>query len=258
MSPATEGARWAKALWSWREVMATTAVWCTSSVVVRPFTGPRVPQKMMHRYFDAVVRQMGVTIVATGTEKVIPTTPCVIAVNHNSLLDVPIVGTVLPIDYKWVSKKEIFYVPFIGWHLWAAGHIWVDRKRRDNMERLAAAFHSAIAAGGSILMFPEGTRSENGALQRFKSGAFVTAVDEHVPVLPIVLDGTERLLTKGELDRPTGELKVGLHVCDPIPVPMHGDRDEKVARMRDATRAAMVTALDDLRGGPGRAELPTV
>src|SRR5262249_53840662 len=111
--------RWAKALWSWREVVATTATWCSASVMVRPFTGPSVPQKMMHLYFDRVIRQMGIDIIATGTEKVVPAMPCVIAVNHNSLLDVPVVGTILPVDYKWVSKKEIFYVPFIGWHLWA-------------------------------------------------------------------------------------------------------------------------------------------
>ncbi len=258
MNPAEEAARWAKALWSWREVMTTTAVWCSASVALRPFTGPRVPQAMMHRYFDKVMGQLGIDLVATGTEKVAGATPCVIAVNHNSLLDVPVVGTVLPIEYKWVSKKEIFYLPFIGWHLWAAGHIWVDRRRKDNMQRLADEFRRTFRGGGSILMFPEGTRSENGALQKLKSGAFITAVDEHVPVLPIVLDGTERLLTKGRLDRPTGRLRVGLHVCDPIPVPEQGSREQKVIAMRDATRAAMVTALDDLRGGPGLAEQPTV
>jgi 1-acyl-sn-glycerol-3-phosphate acyltransferase len=237
-----------------------TAGYCSLSVLVRPITGEQGPHRLMRRYFDAVIRELRIELVAEGTEKIPRVGPCVIAVNHNSLLDVPVIGTVLPIDYRWVAKKSLFYVPFIGWHLWVAGHIWIDRNRKDNMDRLTEQFHRVIARGGSILMFPEGTRSPDGRLQKFKSGAFVTAIRENVPVLPIALDGTERLLTKGELIMTHGvEKLVRLRVCDPIPPPPTGESDERrIIRMRNATRRAMVEALDALRGARGAAEQPTV
>ena len=246
--------------WNMRGFARITAGYCSLSVLVRPITGEQGPHRLMRRYFDAVIRELGIELVAEGTDKVAATGPCVIAVNHNSLLDVPVVGTVLPIDYKWVSKKSIFYTPFVGWHLYVAGHIWVDRSRKDNMERLAEKFHRVVQSGGSILMFPEGTRSPDGRLQKFKSGAFVTAIRENVPVLPIVLDGTERLMQKGELLMPHGVEKiVRVRVCDPIAPPPATESDERrVIRLRNATRRAMVDALDALRGAKGAAERPSV
>jgi len=263
VKPLVQVSRAAELAWGWRGFAGITAGWCSMSVLVRPFTGEHVPHLMMRRYFDAVVRELGIELVAEGTERVPHVGPCVIAVNHNSLLDVPVVGTLLPIDYRWVAKKSLFYLPFVGWHLFAAGHIYVDRSRKDNMDRLAAEFRRVIGRGGSILMFPEGTRSPDGRLQKFKSGAFVTAVRENVPVLPIVVDGTERLLTKGELAMPDGVDKiVRVRVCDPIPVPAPSERyssaERRVVGLRDATRRAMIEALDALRGAPGAALRPTV
>jgi hypothetical protein len=83
-------------------------------------------------------------------------------------------------------------------------------------------------------------------------------VTEHVPVLPIALDGTERLMEKGSLEFPRGQDKVvGVKVMDAVRPPATGSHDERVTWMRDRTREAMVTALDELRGQPGAAERPT-
>jgi 1-acyl-sn-glycerol-3-phosphate acyltransferase len=244
-----------------RGLVARTVAYCSTSVVVRPVSGERVPQKLMRQYFDGVLRQLGITLVADGAELLNQVRPAILCVNHNSLLDIPCVGILLDFDYKWVSKKDIFKIPFIGWHLRACGHIWVDRERKDNFERLQREFSRVIANGASILMFPEGTRSQDGALQKFRTGAFATAVRENVPVVPIVLDGTERVLVKGSLDlRPDQEKLVKLKVCPAIPVPdpSEGTVDQRVITLRDRTRTAMVEALDELRGSPGAAERPTV
>jgi 1-acyl-sn-glycerol-3-phosphate acyltransferase len=243
----------------WPGLMARTVAYCTTSVTLRPFTGERVPQKLMRRYFDGALRQLNITIVADGAEILRAVTPCILCVNHNSLVDIPCVGVLLDFDYKWVSKKDIFRIPFIGWHLDACGHLWVDRKRKDNLERLQEEFTRVIASGGSVLMFPEGTRSKDGALQKFRSGAFATAIRENVPIVPIVLDGTEHVLVKGSLDLRRDEEKlVKVKVCPPIAVPAEGPAEERVKLLRDRTRAAMVGALDELRGAPGAAERPTV
>jgi 1-acyl-sn-glycerol-3-phosphate acyltransferase len=237
--------------------MLRTAAYCSSSVIVRPFTGEAIPQVMMRYYFDGILRQLGICVVAEGTDRIGDAPPSIIVVNHNSLLDIPCLGVILDFDYKWVSKKEIFQIPFVGWHLRACGHIWVDRSRKDNYERLDDEFHRRLTSGASILMFPEGTRSPNGALRKFHSGAFVTAVREQVPILPIVLDGTDRLLVKGSLAFPGGQDKiVRVRVLDRIYPEANEAFTTQVRLLRDATRTVMVTALDDLRGGPGRAEQP--
>lgn len=253
-----EGARFAL---RWRGLLARTAAYCTTSVALRPFTGEAVPQRLMRRYFESALRQLRIKVVADGVEKVRIARPVILCVNHNSLLDIPCVGVMLDFDYKWVSKKDVFQIPFVGWHLKACGHLWVDRSRKDNLERLQREFSRVIADGASILMFPEGTRSQDGALQKFRSGAFATAVAENVPVVPIVLDGTERLLIKGSLNMAKGpERIVRLAVADPIPPPpkQEGSVERRVVTLRNAARAAMVAELDRIRGAPGAAEKPTI
>ncbi len=214
----------------------------------------------MRRYFESVLRQLNVRVEARGIDKVARHAPCVLAANHNSLLDVPCVGAVLEVDYRWVSKKEIFSVPFVGWHLRACGHLWVDRRRGDNTRRLAGEFRRVLGEGASILVFPEGTRSEDGALQPFRRGAFVTAVAEQVPVLPIAIDGTEHLMQKGSFRLPGAEAEqvVGVRVMDPVFPPLGGDVEASVLAVRDACHTALARGLDGLRGRSGAASVATV
>ena len=244
---------------SWRRFVGLCLVYCPSSVVARAVTGPAIPQVIMRRWCEGIVRDVGIEVVAEGIEK-IGRQPSVIVVNHASLLDVPVVGALLDIDYRWVAKSQLFKVPLVGWHLWACGHIAVDRKRRGNLERMQQQVEQVIADGGSVLFFPEGTRSPDGALRPFKAGAFVSAVAAGVPVLPIVLDGTERLMTKGSLQFPRGSNKrVRVRVLDRVQLPTGGgDPKERAGEFAERVRERMVEALDELRGGPGRAEQATV
>lgn len=243
---------------SWRRFIGRCLVYCPSSVVARAVTGPRLPQAIMRRWCDGIVRDVGIEVIAEGIEK-IPDTPSVIVVNHASLLDVPVVGSLLDIDYRWVAKKQLFQMPLVGWHLWACGHIPVDRGRAGNLQRMQARAERVMEQGASVLFFPEGTRSSDGALKRFRAGAFACAVKAGVPVLPIVLDGTEQLLTKGSLRYPRAANKrVRVRVLDRVIATAAGDDKARADGLRDATRRRMVEALDGLRGGPGRAEQPTV
>jgi len=235
-------------------------LYCSASVFVRPWTGERIPQRMMRHYFGGVLRDLGIGIQAQGVEKIRTAGPCILVVNHNSLLDVPCVGVLLDIDYKWVAKREIFRIPFVGWHLRACGHFWIDRSQHRNSQRLEEQFHRVLQSGASILMFPEGTRSVDGRLQAFRKGAFATAVHENVPVLPIAVCGTEAILRKGSLDVLRGQRTVvGVRVGDPIaPPPLEwGELDRRICAMRDQARAAIAVALDELRGEAGASDRPT-
>ncbi|MCA9708008.1 MAG: 1-acyl-sn-glycerol-3-phosphate acyltransferase, partial [Myxococcales bacterium] len=239
----------ATAVMSWRRFIGLCLVWCPSSVVTRALTGPKLPQTIMRRWCEGIVRDVGIEIVAEGLEK-IAGRPSVIVANHCSLLDIPVLGSVLDIDYRWVAKRQLFRVPLVGWHLWACGHIAVDRAKGGNLSRMQEQIERVLEAGGSVVFFAEGTRSPDGALQPFRGGAFISAVAAGVPVLPIVLEGTEQLMVKGSLKFPRGSNKrVRVRVLDRIEAPPADDPRQRADALRDLTRARMVEALDALRGG---------
>lgn len=246
---------------SWRRFLAHTVVYCSTSVAARFTVGQTTSQKLMKGWCTGVVRQVGIDILAEGLERLVPGQPSVIVANHLSALDIPVIGAVMDIDYRWVAKRSLFFMPFIGWHLWASGHLSIDRKRAGNLERMQARVREVLDSGGSVVFFAEGTRSRDGALQKFKNGAFATAVNEGVPVVPLVVDGTERLLVKGSIAFPkAGEKKVRIRVLDALEPAGEGAGEfaARVVDLRRRTRQAMVAALDELRGGPGMAERATV
>ncbi|MEM9454669.1 MAG: lysophospholipid acyltransferase family protein [Myxococcota bacterium] len=260
--PLHQVAEGARTVLSWRRFIAMCLVYCPTSLAARALIGPALPQAIMRKWCEAIVRDVGIDITAEGLHK-IAGRPSVIVANHSSLLDIPVLGSQLEIDYRWVAKKQLFDVPLVGWHLRACGHIAVDRGKGGNLGRMQQQIEQVLGDGGSVVFFPEGTRSSDGALQRFRAGAFITAVKAGAPVLPVVLDGVEQLLVKGSLKFPRGSNKrVRLRVLDRIEVPEGGageaDVRARAERLRDMTRARMVEGLDALRGGAGRAEQPTL
>lgn len=263
MDPAAKptATQWLSAAVSWRRIVGLI-MGATTVSTVGGLGGERVPQAVTRWWSDQVMRELGVELVAEGLDKAAAASPCIIVVNHCSQLDIPVVGAVLEVDYRWVAKKELFHIAFIGWHLSACGHIPVDRQKGGNFDRMNAKIDSVLGRGLSVLFFPEGTRSRSGAMKPFHSGAFNVAVRTGVPILPVVVDGTERLLEKGSIRYPgRGAKRVQVRVLDPIEAapPQPGQSfTDRVARLKERTRNSMVTALDELRGTPGAALRPTV
>ena len=120
---------------------------------------------------------------------------CVIVANHLSLLDILILFRLF-IHFKWVSKIENFRVPFIGWNMTLNSYIPLVRGERDSVIEMMRAREKTLAAGNSIMMFPEGTRSPTGQMRAFKPGAFEIALKTGRPILPIVIEGTADALPK--------------------------------------------------------------
>ncbi len=246
----------------WIRLSLRTAIYAgTSSTVGAVTPGPHLSQWLFARWCRATVRQLGVTLDAAGLEAARDAAPCILAANHLSALDIPVLGAVLEGDYRWVAKRELFRVPFVGWHLWSAGHIPVDRRAgRKAAVSLQARVERVLAEGASVLLFPEGTRSADGALQRFKLGAFQAAVRAGVPLVPIVLDGTQAIVRKGAftLD-PSAPRTVVVRGLAPVPYDQGLARtrpDEAAKALRDATFARFVEVLDALRGAQGAALAP--
>ena len=120
----------------------------------------------------------------------------IVVANHQSLLDILAVCAALPINFKFLAKRELFQIPFMGWAMGSAGYIPVDRgshkSGRDAMQRIAGVLKNGV----SVLLFPEGTRSPDGKIHAFKMGAFKLALDSKIEILPIVVDGTGQALPK--------------------------------------------------------------
>jgi 1-acyl-sn-glycerol-3-phosphate acyltransferase len=127
-----------------------------------------------------------------GLENYRPGQKTVVVANHLSFLDMPLMAT-LPWKMKWVSKKEIFGIPVVGWLMRMAGHISIDRGSVKAFESLLTS-QRYLEKGIPVMIFPEGTRSRNGSMKPFKRGAFVLAMEGNYHILPIAIHGTFNLM----------------------------------------------------------------
>jgi 1-acyl-sn-glycerol-3-phosphate acyltransferase len=183
-----------------------------------------------------ILATSGVRVAVAGLERLDLTRSYVFAANHQSIYDIPIVFTALPFQLRIVAKQSLGRIPFMGWHLHFAGHLLVDRTRPGagvvkKMARLVGEHHS-------LIVFPEGTRSIDGAVQRFKGGSFALAVEGGLPVVPITISGSRHVMTKGQLTVRPGHVSVTIH--DPMEtanVPR-----EAVREMAERVRAVVVAA----------------
>ena len=161
--------------------------------------------------------------------------PYVIVINHNSMADI-ISLYFVPLNFRWVSKQEVFRIPYIGPMLWMHGDIAIQRGRAtESMRKVLNDGKMWIGRGVSVAMFPEGTRSKNGEIQRFKSGAFALAKEAGVEILPVVLDGTTEVFRPKSLFF-NWKHRLTLKVLPPISV-------EKIAATETGDLAREVQAM---------------
>lgn len=118
----------------------------------------------------------------------------IIVMNHSTMIDIPALYY-LPLNFRWVSKREVFKTPFFGQFLVLHGDICINRGRAtEAMDQLLRDGKLWISRGASVAIFPEGTRSKDGEIHRFKAGAFTLAKEAGVEILPVVLSGTKSLI----------------------------------------------------------------
>jgi 1-acyl-sn-glycerol-3-phosphate acyltransferase len=163
-----------------------------------------------------------------GIDNIVPDGAYIFVTNHASMFDIPAIMSVLP-RVRIMFKKELSYVPLWGWALKWGHHILVDRakgsKAMKSLDRAAAA----IKTGGSVILFAEGTRSRDGKLQPFKRGAFTLAAKSGVPIVPIAINGSFKILPKGSFDiRPN---PIELVMEKPIDTSNIATREEEIALM---------------------------
>jgi 1-acyl-sn-glycerol-3-phosphate acyltransferase len=178
-----------------------------------------------------------------GREKAVKGTAYVIISNHQSLLDILLINC-LRYKFKWISKIENFNVPVIGWYLRMADYIVVDRQNEESKTEMLEKSYNCLKKGISIMIFPEGTRSPDKEIGFFKRGAFQLALQAHVPILPVLIDGTGGILPKHGLIFGSGH-HIRIRVLDPIYPPAFGtDTPENLALKLSLL---MTSRLNELR-----------
>jgi 1-acyl-sn-glycerol-3-phosphate acyltransferase len=140
------------------------------------------------------IRLLGIRVRVEGIEN-IPSGACIFAANHASNLDAPILFPAIPRRISVLAKKELFKLPVLGMGMRLAGFVAVDRAGKQAGSGVAMAA-STLKDGLSVFIFPEGTRSRDGRLQPFKTGAFVTAIEAGAPIVPVAIAGTYGLLPR--------------------------------------------------------------
>jgi len=178
-----------------------------------------------------------------GLENIDPKKAYVMTLNHNSMADIITIYN-LPLVFKWVSKKEVYRIPIVGRLLYAHGDIVINRaSAKEAMQLVHERGKEWLAKGASVAIFPEGTRSKNGEIHNFKAGAFLLAKDAGAPILPIVLNNTNKMVRKGWLMNWRNHITI--KILPPISAEEVAERSVKEV-MADV-HSSMTEALTEIR-----------
>ena len=176
-----------------------------------------------------------------GAEHVVAGQSYVFLSTHQSWMDIPVMLGYLPAQLRIAAKKEVFQIPFLGWHLRRGGHISINRSSTaDAVESLRRAT-GEIRDGVCAFIFPEGTRSRDGALQPFKKGGFKLAMQAGVPIIPVTIIGTRQVLPRDSIIFRRGP--VDMYIGPPIPTA--GLEDDALPALMERVRASMALHFDE-------------
>ncbi len=165
---------------------------------------------------DRVCRGIGMEVTTVGADAIDPDRPHVFMCNHQSHMDIVALFVGLPLSPGFLAKRELRDVPLFGRAMDVGGHVFVDRQNRKEAFRAIEAAAQQVAAGKSLVVFPEGTRSAPGSVKRFKKGGFHLAKQAGVPIVPVGIRGTAAVLPKHSRGLKPGP--VSLHLGAPLPV----------------------------------------
>jgi 1-acyl-sn-glycerol-3-phosphate acyltransferase len=156
-----------------------------------------------------ILKTTGVRVSVAGLEHLDPTRTYVLAANHQSIYDIPIVFASLPLQLRIVAKDSLGRIPFLGWHLQRTGHLLIDRRNPGAgvLKRMA----QLVGGARSLIVFPEGTRSADGRVARFKAGSFLLALEAGLTIVPLSVSGTRQVMRKGRLMTRPGHVTLRVH-----------------------------------------------
>jgi 1-acyl-sn-glycerol-3-phosphate acyltransferase len=218
--------------------MAVTALGFPVALLLGLLSGPRLPLRMAAWYWAPLLfLGAGARLRVEGAERVDWSRPQVLVANHASMIDIPALFRAVPVPLRFVLKREIARVPFVGWYARLMGMAFIDRgNARDAKRRLGDAA-ALLRSEASFAAFPEGTRSKDGAVGAFKGGALQLAIEAGVPVLPVAIEGAARVLPPSGFRVRPGEIVVRFGTAIETTGMTAQDRNALAQRAREAVLA---------------------
>ena len=187
-----------------------------------------------------ILATTGVSVDVRGLDRLQPGKTYIFVSNHQSIYDIPVVFASLPYQLRIIAKESLGNFPFLGWHLRRTGHLLVDRKSPDRAGILRR-WKALVDQGLSLIIFPEGTRSQTGRVGIFKAGSFLMAIEADLPVVPLSVDGTRRVMRKGELTTRPGHATLVVHA----PIETAGLTVSDARSLAQQVRAVVATATTE-------------
>ncbi|MBI5497552.1 MAG: 1-acyl-sn-glycerol-3-phosphate acyltransferase [Deltaproteobacteria bacterium] len=245
--PAPRGLAWGLTHW-WRNFLGLFPLvgLLAAGVLVTPIpfllspdrAGKVVGNGMFRLWARWILRVFGVRVWVKGAHNIDPASNCVIVSNHRSHLDVPCIGVTLPYNLATLHKRSLEYVPLLGQALWMSRSIGLDRSDKAGAQRRLKLVAQRLSTGRSILVFAEGRRSRGPALEPFKKGAFLIALEQHCPIQPVSILGADAVYAPGHVMIRRGDILVVVHP----PVDTRGmtldDRDTLTRAVQDTVAGA--------------------
>ena len=239
---------WPYQLWKYLVVgpvlVVATAIGATVILVLIPFVKAGTLSQLVAVGWARLIGWITpMRVRVEGREHADPEQSYVVVSNHQSQYDILVLYGWLNIDVRWVMKQELRSVPGLGVACERLGHIYIDRSDHQAAVASISAARERITDGTSVLFFPEGTRSDDGRLRRFKKGAFRFAIDTGLPILPVTVVGTNEVLPARRYDLRPGRATLVIH----RPVEVRGMTIADLPKLSDRVRKIIGSALP---GGP--------
>ena len=188
-----------------------------------------------------ILATTGVAVTVEGLERLRHGDTYVFISNHQSIYDIPVIFASLPFQIRIIAKESLGSFPFLGWHLRRAGHLLVDRSSPDRAGILKR-WRRLVDDHLSLIIFPEGTRSRDGQVAKFKAGSFMLALDAGLTIVPLSISGTIDVMKKGGVTTRPGRVRLVVHspVAAPkIESPTVSDARELATRIEGVVRSGL-------------------
>ena len=222
-----------------------TAFWGCVGIVASLLANRHLIKCAVRPWGKMVLWACGVRLDVEGSEN-FPDGPSIVMFNHQSSLDIPVFSAVLPFEWKAVMKNEVASIPFIGWVCSLSGHYFVARDGSVGDTNKVREIIRKIRKGPSVIIAPEGTRSEDGTLLPFKQGGFLMASLSRVPVVPMIILGGRDIRKKGSYELNT-ERDIVVRILPPIDTASFPKGKEGGEELEGVVREKMLCEIEKIR-----------
>jgi 1-acyl-sn-glycerol-3-phosphate acyltransferase len=183
----------------------------------------------------------GVKVKIIGIGNINKNRSYIVVSNHQSLFDIPVIIANFPLSVRMIAKKELFWIPIFGWAIYIAGHISIDRGSGRKAKRsLEKALEKISKKRFSVVVYPEGTRSPDGEVKEFGKGAFRLAFESKLPILPVAIKDSRKVLPRGSLRINRGEIKIVIGK----PISTENIEKRELNKLKDKVRSEIMKSME--------------